>query len=230
MLVSSANFNYQFMLKFCEYSTLYSTNLGAPILVISADGSTVYFTVTNNSSQGTLWRLLVSGSSITCHTSIALREFKMMVLLSGTTFFVGGRNLSSSNGRFSKFTLGDTSATWSKSIQCPSTSCTFQDSSAILSSDAQIIYTLVAYGSPTYAIFAGLKNSNGDIDGSRYISSLTWGEAIDLFQKDSIVYAISLWSSGYTLTGYNTTSASYKTIYSNSQFLNTFIRNTGETL
>ena len=43
-------------------------------------------------------------------------------------------------------------------MQCPSTSCTFQESSVILSSDAQTIYTLISYGSPTFVIFAGLKN------------------------------------------------------------------------
>jgi len=197
---------------------------------VSSDGSKFFITVTDSSSQGTLWSIAVAGSTMECSTSTAIKGFKSLVLLTGQTFILLGRNLSTVNGRISKLTLGSTSATWSKSIQWPNVGCTFQESSAIMSSDSSVIYSLISYGSPTYSIFSLLNSSNGDIIGGRYISSLVCGESIDLYLKDGLVYLLSLWGAGYTFTAYDTSTATFGVIYSNNNFLNGFIQKPSDTM
>lgn len=163
-------------------------------------------------------------------TSTVVKEFRSMILLGESTFFLVGRNLSTVNGRFSKLTLGSSTATWSKSMQWPNMSWTFQESSTVMSADSTLIYTLISYGSPAYLIFSIFKSSNGGISGSRYISNIICGEAFDLYLKDDLVYLLSLWGAGYTFTAFDTTTSTFGAIYKNTNFLNTFIEQSSEAL
>ena len=188
-------------------STLTASSYDIKIFLLSDSSGFTFITNRSSSSNTNLCRYLFSSiSTLQCYEMSFMKTYASNQLkISDSKYFIIGIDSSSYNLKLLTLNYGDTTPVWADEISCPSGSCSIVAGDSYLDSTNNKIYSFFTYGSgTTYLQFTTLDSTNGDVIGSRFISSIEWTNVWSKIGFANNILGVGINWSGYKLFLYST--------------------------
>ena len=152
------------------------------IMIYVLSDNSGYYVVSKRTatSKPYVWKYLFSASTTASWQEITAfdsRAWGQLMINDNQLFLTGNEPASTYHLLMYKITFGNTAVDWANKVSWTSGAWSTGYVASIMSTDGTQIYNLYTFGVTRYLYFAGFSITNGSVVGSRYKSSVSWGES-----------------------------------------------------
>ena len=196
----------------------YSANIFGVIhdirIHILSDDSGFIFIAQKSSSENPYFckQIMTPSQSIECKAITTIHYWGFGSLkITDDVYFLSATDTTTYNLHYYKMKFNSGSVEKASVMSYPDdTSITVSASESMLSSDGSLIYTFISYGNPKYVFFNTFNFSDLSIVGTRYKSSIGWGDILGGTLNGNFLAITPLWGSDNYLMMFNIVTSEFK--------------------